>query len=287
MLVKIVAKRIQEDYALPPPEVWPSRITQGEFTKIKDECMNNSNVDTANLRRHMFERAFYKRTVPYRVYESPHGKIIAILDSDEQEADIPWDLWWRALRIYYSGKPYTVVFLAHRAQRTAPAPNIAIQPIHINGGYTYPCKTNFICIYRAEDATRVLLHELFHASCSDNPADDIDHMEAKTEAWAELVYAAMLAHGSLKDTQLGIYRQSDWMHTQNENIRKHHMVSNGINSAEFPWRYTIGKEDVWRAWNIYEPTAHRYVWTGSMRLTPPPTAVHKQRENITQDSLIL
>ena len=37
-------------------------------------------------------------------------------------------------------------------------------------------------IYKAEDATRVLIHELMHSSCADNHENGIDIVEAETEA---------------------------------------------------------------------------------------------------------
>ena len=287
-MLDVLADRIQHEYSLPPPEVWTSRLTQDEFITIRDECQAYSRFDAANLRKEMFERAFYRRDAKYKVYQSPHGKIVAIFDTPQQEQQVPWDMWWRALRLFYRGKPFTIVFLAHPLKRKAPPKKVQFQPIHINGGYTYPCKTTFICIYRAEDATRVLLHELFHASCSDNHADGIDVVEAKTEAWAELIYAGFLAHGGRPDMMKNIRKQSDWMRTQNSSIRNHHMVSKGADKTEFPWRYTIGKEQIWRTWGIYSPSSgDKKYWNGSARLTPIPTALQKQIEDVSDDSTIL
>lgn len=287
-MINVLAERIQHEYSLPPPEVWTSRLTQEEFTKIRDECHTMSQFDEANLRKIMFERAFHTRDATYKVYQSPQAKIIAIFDTPEQEKQVPWELWWRSLRMFYRGRPFTIVFLAHPLKRKAPAKNMPFQPKHINGGYTYPCKTNFVCIYRAEDATRVLLHELFHASCSDNMEDGLDLVEAKTEAWAELIYAGFLAHGGRPDMMKNIRRQSDWMRAQNGVIKNHHMESKGENPHEFPWRYTIGKEQIWKTWGIYRPSpGNKKYWNGSVRLTPVPTPLQKQLENVSQDSTIL
>lgn len=286
-LVEAIALMIRQEYAMPLPKVRPGAITTAEFAEIRKEFTASSPFDSANLRGQMYRRAFQEGSAPYKVYQSSHGKIIAVLDSEEQEAEIPWEMWWRLLRMFYRDKPYTIIFLAHKSLRQAPAPHHPIKPIHINGGYTYPCRASFVCIYRAEDATRVLIHELFHASCSDNKDDELDKMEAKTEAWAELVYAVVLAHGSVADSIINIQRQSDWMHIKNSAIRTQHMRHNGEDMHEFPWRYTIGKEDVWRAWGIYSPTTRRYSWNGSLRLTPLPSAIQKQGEDIVQWSTIL
>lgn len=287
-MIGVLAERIQHEYSLPPPEVWSSRLTQEEFTKIRDECQEMSQFDEANLRKIMFERAFYTRDATYKVYQSPQAKIIAVFDTPEQEKQVPWDMWWRALRMFYRGRPFTIVFLAHPMKRKAPAKYMPFQPVHINGGYTYACNTHFVCVYRAEDATRVLLHELFHASCSDTMADGIDLVEAKTEAWAELIYAGCLAHGGRPDIMKNIRRQSDWMRTQNATIKHHHMVSKGEDTHEFPWKYTIGKEQIWKTWGIYRPSpGNKKYWNGSVRLTPVPTALQKQLEHVSQDSTIL
>ena len=137
-------------------------------------------------------------------------------------------------------------------------------------------------IYRAEDATRVLIHELQHASCLDHHEDGVDLVEAETEAWAELLYVALLSQGNPAVFQKLLQKQVMWMMIQNDVIR-HHIRR----PRQFPWRYTVGKEDVWRRWgllpDVERNTTEQYelrrnappttlLPTRSLRLTAPPSA---------------
>ncbi len=94
--------------------------------------------------------------------------------------------------------------------RRLPARGQAIHPIHVNGGASFQCNTTGINVYRSEEASRVILHELIHALCGDvdttaiddticdmvhgrstgslTPSPDMHLLEAHTEAKAEWCY---------------------------------------------------------------------------------------------------
>ena len=118
-------------------------------------------------------------------------------------------------------------------------------------------------MYRAEDATRVLIHELQHSCCLDHPEQGVDQVEAETEAWAELLYVALLSEGDPETFSQFLSRQSTWMVTQNDEVKKHmkSATSKGPmikgSEMEFPWRYTLGKEEVWRRWGLLSPESTR------------------------------
>lgn len=284
LLIDEVGYQVQAEFAQPAPKIRNSRITEKEFEILKKESLTDSQFDPVNLRKQMFIHVFYKKLAPYIVKESQHGKIIALLYSQEQQHDIPWDLWFRILRMFYKGKPFTICFLAHPLPREFPDTKYnEISPFNINGGYTYPCNPSFICIYRAEDATRVLIHELFHASCSDNHDDGLDLVEAKTEAWAELLYCALITRGIHTSFQNQIKKQSIWMSTQNKIISKYYIKK----PYDFPWRYTIGKEDIWKQWGIFNKDFKQIDLRNSLRLTYPPTSYQKYQYSVLGRSTIL
>jgi hypothetical protein len=61
---------------------------------------------------------------------------------------------------------------------------------------------------------------------------------------------------------------------------------------QFPWRYTVGKEEVWRRWKIVTDTpaataklvkAH----CQSLRLTFPPTSALKKQFGVSSASTML
>ena len=155
-----------------------------------------------------------------------------------------------------------------------------IGPPHINGGYTYPCNVQTIVLYRAEDATRVLIHELQHASCLDHHEHGVDLVEAETEAWAELLYAGFLSHGNKAIFHERVRAQAEWMQVQNKEVRRR--IGH---TMRFPWRYTVGKEDVWRRWGLVSNT-HSLQAT-SLRLGAPPSLSQKRAFGVPLDSTIL
>jgi hypothetical protein len=113
-------------------------------------------------------------------------------------------------------------------------------------------------------------------------------VEAKTEAWAEVIYAIVIARGKRQSAQTALYRQLDWMRAQNHVIRRDHMKTESM--EEFPWRYTIGKEIVFRKITGFEEGPRGVDvprWTGSLRLTPPPTAEQKRAHGVANRSTML
>jgi hypothetical protein len=289
---------VRKEFALKPP-TWSTghTLTKTEDAYLRKECTTESEFDPHNRRRTMYQNMMNgAATVVKKV--CPYGTVIAILEHPEQYEDIPWELWARILRMYTDEghPPFVVYLLANTHLRTFPSgrqPITAnnmngrhpITPNNINGGYTYPCNRQSIIIYRAEDATRVLLHELMHSCCLDDPALDIDRVEAATEAWAELMYVALLSQGKGREFSTLLHIQSIWMIKQDEIVRKH---MQDPNSMEFPWRYTIGKEELWRKWNILRELPLVRVSVGnSLRLTCPPSAALKSRFHVRQESTIL
>jgi hypothetical protein len=131
----------------------------------------------------------------------------------------------------------------------------------------------------------------------DKPENGLDIVEAETEAWAELFYIAILSQGKKYMFKDLLQRQSEWMIKQNRKVRKHMKNpdtavflenSKGI-SMEFPWRYTIGKEEVWERWGILRRDEMKpEVRVGnSLRLTYLPNNILKERFKVIKDSTML
>ena len=78
-----------------------------------------------------------------------------------------------------------------------------------------------------------------------------------------------------------LQKQSEWIIKQNEKVKKYITYP-----MEFPWRYTIGKEDVWRRWNILQDYKSNLV-VNSLRLTYPPNNTLKKRFHVSNDSTML
>lgn len=278
---------MRKEFALKPPR-WSrgQSLTESEQAYLRKECTTESEFDPHNCRRTIYHNMINGMATVIKAV-CPYGTVIAILEYPKQDDDIPWDLWARILRMYTEdGHPsFTVYLLANTHLRTFPPGKQTITPHNINGGYTYPCNRQTIIIYRAEDATRVLLHELMHSCCLDNHKLGVDRVEAATEAWAELMYVGLLSQGKEREFSRLLHMQSDWMIKQDAMVKKH---MHQPESMEFPWRYTIGKEELWRKWGILRDASLARISVGhSLRLTCPPSAELKARFHVSNTSTIL
>jgi hypothetical protein len=287
ILVNTLLDRVQKEFSL-PEVVWENTdISRKDLRFLGEECNKDSEFDPINKRKLMFEEMM-KGNLFVVTSKCEYGQVMAVFETMEQMAELPWDLWGRILRMFSEPfrKPFKVFFLGNRSLRQFPSGEDPITPENINGGYTYRCDPETIVIYRAEDATRVLIHELQHSCCLDNPKNGVDIIEAETEAWAELFYVAIISQGKKYMFKDLIQRQSEWIIKQNRKVRQHMMSPD---TMEFPWRYTIGKEEVWERWGILRRDEMKPVINvgKSLRLTYPPNDVLKNRFKVIKESTIL
>ena len=288
-LLDAVFNLIKQEYAKKEPTWKRITLPKTDLAFLQKECATPSDFDPRNVRNGLLQKMMQGKSKEVTM-TCEYGQVCAIFDNEQQKSDLPWRLWGRILRLYTEKKqnnshtphkPFKIFFLANTHLRQFPKQHESIQPIHINGGYTYPCNHETIIIYRAEDATRVLLHELQHSCCLDHQRDGVDRVEAETEAWAELLYVGFLSQGNPRQFKTLLQTQSDWIRCQNENVRKHIRES-----TQFPWRYTVGKEAVWQRWNILQSLSARNA-CASLRLTFPPNNVLKKQFGVSSISTML
>jgi len=269
--------------------IWTTSNSYDDMPYLEKECNQESEFDPHQIRKNMIDRAKNGKS-SIHINTCKYGQVLVIYDNDTQYNDIPWALWGRILRLYTesfskNNKLFKIFFLASPHLREFPA-NGPIGPTNINGGYTYPCNHETIMIYRAEDATRVLIHELMHSCCLDKMENGVDQVEAETEAWAELIYIGLLSRGTSQFYSM-LQKQSEWICNQNEKVKTYITTP-----KQFPWRYTIGKEDVWRRWNIIKRGSiikhgPKIDVGQSLRLTCPPNATLKKLFGVSKNSTIL
>jgi hypothetical protein len=278
-LLNAVHVHIHSVYAQPEPVWHEGRLTREEAALLERECTVESEFDELRSRQ-IYYTKFKAGGLRPTIKTTKGGKVVALLDTPAQAADIPWSLWGRIFQAFAKpdGRPFTVFVCPHPSPRTFPQSHgEPVRPLHINGGYTYPCDQTCVFVYRAEDATRVLIHELLHAACTDRKGVGLEQMEAETEAWAELFWCALVTEGgNLKAFKSLVKQQSAWMRGQVEGLmRGRHMKRDGT-ATPFPWRYTLGKLMMWERWGILDRRGAP-IQTRSLRLTvPPPAAVYRK-----------
>ena len=167
---------------------------------LKTEATQESPFDKLNL-KHNLNNSLNAGTAHIIVKEIHNAARVVILrENKNQHETYPWDTWGRIFQWF--GKPkenklWQVYLYSSDVKRILPE-NGPIGPEHLNGGYTYPCNPDCIVVYRNEEATRVLIHELLHASCTDDHNKPVETKEAATEAWAELFLVALLSKGVIE-----------------------------------------------------------------------------------------
>ena len=229
---------MKAEAARPPPNWKASQITPADLQMI-DKQADGGAFDTLQLRKQMNEAVADGRAQIF-AKESDVGRIITI--TDETNDPTPHEIWGRLMRIYSSKnqKPQ-ILWFASRHVRTFPSKGQPLKPEHINGGYCMACDPGTVVIYRREDATRVLIHELLHGFCTDKPLTNtykVEHLETETEAWAEIILSAAREVGIASPAPLphALTAQLQWVALQNIRLRNEHGVKS---PSDYGWRYTI------------------------------------------------
>lgn len=197
----------------------------------------------------------------------PYAKVLWIRRKHTRDSP-NWTLWGRIFQWFgfqAKEKQWRVFWFPSHSLRQMPGQNEDILPGHINGGYTIPCLHNKIVIYRKEEAERVLIHELQHASCLDNMNEAIEMREARVEFWAELFLVAICSKGSKQRAARLWKQQSQWLVNQNYALKSVYKIQS---TQEYVWRYTLGRELIAEELRIAlpSPTSAR---NRSLRLTSP------------------
>ncbi len=209
--------------------------TQEDLDILEKESSSENTFDKMNLRTQM-RKDFLSGKIKLLCMVCEYGKVL-LLQYNTQNVRIPLNTWGRILQVF--GGFHRVCWFAADAPRLLPPRGEQVGPEHINGGYTFPCDSTAIVIYREEEATRVLIHELVHATCLDPQGVDVTMKEAFTETLAELILVAVLSKGDMKKAEHLWKLQSQWIADQNYELRVYYSVHS---MKDYAARYTIARE---------------------------------------------
>ena len=195
----------------------------------------------------MFE--LYKNNKAHIITKQISNARICILTENKNEF-YPWNTWCRIFQWFGIPKDssmWQIYIYSSKVKRVLPSEG-SIGPEHLNGGYTYPCNSDCIVIYRYEEATRVLIHELLHASCTDNMNNSVEIREAATEMWAELFLVTILANGNYKKTLELWNIQDKYIQDLNYTVKTFHNVNS---EKDYGARYTTLRTNVLNNFKLY------------------------------------
>lgn len=253
---------IAKEYGRPAPAHTFETPTQEDWVYIQSICQGDS-FDTLGLKQECLTAVETKKGHVTKCV-SALGSFL-VLSMDEHPFQPPWKTWWRAVRILSPHKPVRIVVFAHPRRRMMPARGTSIEAEHLNGGLASRCDPSSIIVYRKEEATRVIIHELLHSTCSDPYHRHVPEIEADTEAWAEMILCAMAARGKLQPWVHYMHTQIQYSLRQAATVRSfHHVRSQG----DYAWRYIVGRLEVWRKLGIQIPTIpNQFTPISSLRFT--------------------
>lgn len=256
-------KAVQQEYQKPPPPYSLGEPSADDLAYMESVAMENDSFDTLGLKRECW-LAYKAGKATITKATSPLGSI-CLLSLNTSPVQPTWNTWWRGVRLLSPKKPVRIVMFAHPKQRELPPPPTKIGPAQVNGGATMRCDPQSVIVYRKEELTRVLLHELFHSSCSDPYHKDTPEIEADTEAWTELLLCAMAVKGAFKPWVRTIQHQFQWALRQEATTRDSGQIKS---RADYGWRYLTGRLDVWRRLGLPVPYIEgRYQPVSSLRFT--------------------
>jgi hypothetical protein len=246
--INMLLDPIYKEYTLEPPNYTVAPATFEDIQYIFKQVIPNDPFDKGKLKYHCINQYSLGKADILKS-SCKYGEIMVV--SLHGTPFYPkWNTWWRAVRLLSKNKPVKIVIFGHPKQRVLAPDQIEIGPEDINGGSANRCDPSTIVIYRKEEATRVLIHELMHGNCSDPYEKTTPYIEADTEAWAEMILCGMCAKGKLSPWVRFMKEQIDWTLHQSYFLRRKHRV---FGAGDYAWRYIPGKLEVWESLGISIP----------------------------------
>lgn len=249
---------VREEWQTPLPPIQEDDPTAAERRYAESQATQDR-FDTLGLKRSLMN-SVKQDLARFRVQRCDLGAVFVIGEplSKQEIQDL-----WHSVRLL-SAKPVRIVLYLSPQTREPPPKGEPVKSEHINGGATMPCDARTITVYRREEWLRVLLHELFHASCSDPYEKPVPYVEADCEAWAELCLCALRAKGN--PTRFKGLWTKQLKHAANLSayLQTHHGVKS---PSDYAWRYTVGRLEVWERLGFRIPGGHAPSQLATLRLT--------------------
>jgi hypothetical protein len=262
LILEETVRVVKEQYKTPEPLWQLTDLTQDDYEAMRKEAMTTDPFDKVQFRKKLWT-LFEGGGAELLCKQCDYGKVV-ILRPRGEELGISWSFWARILQGF--NKPTVRIFwFVVPVPRLLPDLHEHVGPEHVNGGYTFPCHLNAVVIYRKEEATRVLIHEMLHATCTDDASLPVELKEAKTETFAELFLVAYASKGSLALASKLWLLQAQWIQDLNTKLVKDHGV---VSLKDYSARYTVAREAELRRLGIELPNVSRRAMTSS-RFTSP------------------
>jgi hypothetical protein len=258
-VLEILTEEVKKLYEVPVYQWTDGTVTENDRKILKEEAEKESPFDKLNLKRNLYN-SLNNGNANIIVKETSAARVVILRENTSQH-NYPWETWARVFQWFGNPKDnkiWQVYLYSSDVKRILPSKGEVVGPEHLNGGYTYSCSPDCIVIYRYEEATRVLIHELLHAACTDDNNKSVEFKEAATETWAELFLVTLLSKGYIKKTNNSKNAKVEdayyiW------NIQDHYIqdlnhtlktLYNVKTPQDYASRYTTLREDVFKQFGI-------------------------------------
>ena len=235
LVLDLLCKNIKEIYNT-KHLIWKDDIlTEKDRAIIEKEANEVSPFDKLNLKKDIYDK-FINGGAKVIVKKIQNARIVIL--TENIHIFFPWETWGRMFQWFgtpENANSWTIYLYASQVKRTLPIQGPATAE-HLNGGYTFPCKADSIIVYRYEEATRVMIHELLHAACTDDFTKPVEYREASTELWAELFLVALLSKGDKHIAERLWKLQDHYIQDLNHTVYHYH---NTKSPRDYGSRYTI------------------------------------------------
>ena len=224
-----------------PEEHWIDDSPRMADTEILEKYGKlESAIDEVNFRADMLAKWKQEGSgINLRIKELPGRTRVVFIGTDEQWSQIPWKFWARIFQMIEHPIGHTLIYADPRP-RVDPSEQRPLKAADINGGFSYLGHQELVVVYRFEEVTRVLLHELLHTMGFDSEKGT-EELEAYTEAWTELFLCALLSKGLTNKFSKLWSEQVNWMVEQAESLK----LERNVNTAnDYAWRYMLGKVEL-------------------------------------------
>lgn len=253
-----------------PEEQWiddSPRFTDTDL--LQTNALSESAIDEVNYRGDMVAKwKAGNAGVILKVKELPGRTRVVFLGTEGQWQQIPWATWARIFQAVEHPIGHVLFYADPRTRVDPIQEGTELKAKDINGGYSYICKQELVVMYRFEEATRVLLHELLHTLCFDKEKG-VEDLEAHTEAWTEVFLCALLSRGSSVKFNRLWRQQVHWMIEQANTLSVERQVNTPV---DYAWRYMRGKKEVLERLGFlrgYTAGISEQSPTNSLRFTTP------------------
>jgi hypothetical protein len=262
LVLQEIVENVKKQFELPPVRWTDAAPTEEDMAILEREGLSENPFDKINFRKEMWT-ALQTGHAELLCRTCSYGKVLVICMKGA-DLGISWSMWGRILQ-GFGATGARICWYANPTKRLLPAEGHPVGPEHVNGGYTMPCEVTAVIIYRLEEATRVLIHEMLHATCTDHDHDATEIKEAKTETWAELFLIGYASKGNAHLAEKLWAKQAAWIQEVNKTL----LDSHGVRSlADYSARYTLGRVEQLQTYGLEVPTATRKR-TRSSRFTSP------------------